>query len=151
MNLETQKHKTDWNPPITNHKSWPFEPVKVKFCFLRGPLRWLTAGKNAIISWLFNFTICMFVKSTVIKKCKAIFTLYQTGFAPARTPCWVQLCSHMRKVILARNGANARVPHKSLKWRDKYRIGVNNIAGLHMMSQRPCWWLRTKAFLSSGN
>ena len=25
------------------------------------------------------------------------------------------------------------------------------IAGLHMTSRRPCWWLRTKAFLSSGN
>ena len=26
---------------------WPFEPVRVKFCFLRGPLRILTAAKNA--------------------------------------------------------------------------------------------------------
>ena len=24
-------HKTDGNPPITNQKPWPFEPVKVKF------------------------------------------------------------------------------------------------------------------------
>ena len=61
----TDTHKTDWNPPITNHKPWPFEPVKVKFCFLRGPLRWLTAAKNAIVSWLLNFRILMFVKSTV--------------------------------------------------------------------------------------
>ena len=38
-NLETETHKTDRNPPITNQKPWPFEPVKVKFCFLRGPLR----------------------------------------------------------------------------------------------------------------
>ena len=60
-------------------------------------------------------------------------------------------CSDIRKVILARNGANARAPHKSLKWRDKYRIGVNTVAGLHPTSQWPCWWLRTKAFLSSGN
>ena len=50
----TETHKTDRNPPITNHKPWPFEPVKVKFCFLRGPLRWLTAVKNAIVSWLLN-------------------------------------------------------------------------------------------------
>ena len=55
----------DWNPPITNHKPWPFEPVKVKFCFLRRPLRWLTAAKNAIVSWLLNFRIHMFVKSAV--------------------------------------------------------------------------------------
>ena len=25
------------------------------------------------------------------------------------------------------------------------------IAGLHLKSRRPCWWSRTKAFLSSGN
>ena len=61
----TETHKTDRNPPITKHKPWPFEPVKVKFCFLRGPLRWLTAAKNAIVSWLLNFRIHMFVKSAV--------------------------------------------------------------------------------------
>ena len=59
----TETHKTDRNPPITNHKPWPFEPVKVKFCFLRGLLRWLTAAKNAIVSRLLNFRIHMFVKS----------------------------------------------------------------------------------------
>ena len=26
-----------------------------------------------------------------------------------------------------------------------------NIAGLHLTSRRPCWWSRTKAFVSSGN
>ena len=63
----TERHiKTHRNPPITNYKPWPFEPVKVKFCFLRGPLRWLTAAKNAIVSWLLNFRICMFVKSAVM-------------------------------------------------------------------------------------
>ena len=62
----TETHKTDRNPPITDHKPWPFEPVKVKFCFLRGWLRWLTAAKNAIVNWLLNFRIRMFVKSTVI-------------------------------------------------------------------------------------
>ena len=67
----TETHKTDPNPPITNHKPWPFEPVKVKFCFLGGPLRWLTAAKNAIVSWLLNFTIRVFVKSAV--KCKQKF------------------------------------------------------------------------------
>ena len=71
-NTETHKtdrnfhiYFTDRNPPITNHKPWPFEPVKVKFCFLRGPLRWLTAAKTAIVSWLLNFRIRMFVKSAV--------------------------------------------------------------------------------------
>ena len=31
----TETHKTDENLPITNQKPWPFEPVKVKFCFLK--------------------------------------------------------------------------------------------------------------------
>ena len=66
----TETHKRDRNPPITHHKPWPFEPVKVKFCFLRGPLRWLTAAKNAIVSWLSNFRIRMFVKSAVMTKKK---------------------------------------------------------------------------------
>ena len=38
----TETHKTDRNPPITNHKPWPFEPFKVKFCFLRGPFNRVT-------------------------------------------------------------------------------------------------------------
>ena len=62
----TETHKTDRNPPITNHKQWPFEPVKVKSCFLRGPLRCLTFAKNTIVSWLLNFRFRMFVKSAVI-------------------------------------------------------------------------------------
>ena len=70
----TETHKTDRNPPITNHKPWPFEPIKVKFCFLRGPLRWLTAGKNAIVGWLLNFTIHMFVKSAVNQHCFISYT-----------------------------------------------------------------------------
>ena len=36
----TETHKTDRYPPITNHKPWPFEPVEVNFSFPRGPLRW---------------------------------------------------------------------------------------------------------------
>ena len=61
----TETHTTDQNPPFTNHKPWPFEPVKVKFFVLTGLLRWLTAAKNAIVSWLLNFRIPMFVKSAV--------------------------------------------------------------------------------------
>ena len=76
-NIET--HKTDRNPPITNHIPWPFEPVKVKYCFLRGLLRWLTAAKNTIVSGLLNFRIRMFVKSAVKRvnskeKCLALFS-----------------------------------------------------------------------------
>ena len=39
----TLKHETNKsfrNPPITNHKAWPFELVQVITCFLRCPLRW---------------------------------------------------------------------------------------------------------------
>ena len=42
----TKQTKTDRNPPIKNHKPWPFELVQVNMCFLRGPLRWLTEQKN---------------------------------------------------------------------------------------------------------
>ena len=72
----TETHTTDRNPPITNHNSWPLEPVKVNFCFQRGPLRWLTATKNASVSWLLNFKICVFMKSAVI--CKPHWPLLQT-------------------------------------------------------------------------
>ena len=71
----TETHKTDRNPPIRNHNPWPFEPVKVNFCFLRGPLRWLTAAENAIVSWLLNFGIRMFVKFAVI-----LFHMYWNKF-----------------------------------------------------------------------
>ena len=74
----TETHKRDRNPPITHHKPWPFEPVKVKCCFLRGSLRWLTAVKNAIVSWLLNFRIRMFVKSAVIKYYKNFISLFIT-------------------------------------------------------------------------
>ena len=40
---DTETHKTDRNPLITNHKQWPFEPVEVNFHFLRGQLRWLAS------------------------------------------------------------------------------------------------------------
>ena len=45
-NAET--HKTDRNPLITDQS----QTAEVKFCFLKGPLRWLTARKNANVSWL---------------------------------------------------------------------------------------------------
>ena len=62
----TETYKTDQNPPIINHKPWPFERVKVNLCFLRGPLRWLAATKNANVSWLLNFRIHVLMKSAVM-------------------------------------------------------------------------------------
>ena len=60
-NRET--HKMDRNPQSQTMTFWTRE---VKFCFLRGPLRWLTAAKNAIVSWLLNFRIRMFEKSAIL-------------------------------------------------------------------------------------
>ena len=42
----TETHKTDRNPPITNHKPWPFELIEVNFCFPRGPPRWYNGSKE---------------------------------------------------------------------------------------------------------
>ena len=65
---QTLKHrKTQNGSKSTNHKPWIFELVKVNFCFLRGPLRWLTVMKNANVSWVLNFRIPVFLKSIVIK------------------------------------------------------------------------------------
>ena len=62
-NKET--HKLDRNPPITNHKPQPFEPIEVNFCFLRGLLRWLTAAKNTNVCGLLNFSIHMVLRRVV--------------------------------------------------------------------------------------
>ena len=94
INLETRKHKMDRNPLITNHKPWPFEPVKV-----RGLLRWSTAAKNAIVSWLLNFRIHMFVKSAVtaaqrLRKNKTNMASLFRNIPPKTllTFCWSSLC-----------------------------------------------------------
>ena len=72
MSLEPQKH-TKQIENWTNHKPWPFEPVK--FCVLRGQLKWLTSVKNANVSWLLNFRICMF-----LKKCSNILLRHRDCF-----------------------------------------------------------------------
>ena len=61
-------HKMDQNPPITNHKPWPFEPVGVNFCFLRVLLRWLMAAKNAYVSCLLDFRIWVFEKCSKLRQ-----------------------------------------------------------------------------------
>ena len=60
----TLKHRNTQNgSKSTNHKSQPM--TFWTCCFLRGPLRWLTAAKNVIVSWLLNFRIRVFVNSAV--------------------------------------------------------------------------------------
>ena len=79
----TEIHKTDQNSAITNHKLWPFEPVGVNFCFLRGLLRWLMAVKNSYVSCLLDFRICVFLESAVsldkIQRCNS--TLFKCFLA----------------------------------------------------------------------
>ena len=57
----TNTHKTNRNPPIANHKPWPFEPVEVNVCFLRGPLESakpskiiLSDGTEIFLQWFRN-------------------------------------------------------------------------------------------------
>ena len=95
-NRET--HKTDRNPPITNHKPWPFEPVKVKFCFLRGPLRCLTAAKNAIVSSLLNYRIRMFVKSAANLLLKTRF-LKKKSITPLKLYCETPPHGHLGNTV----------------------------------------------------
>ena len=57
----TENHKADWNPPIRNHKSWPFELVEVNF-FWGLLIRWLTAAKNTSVCWLLNLGVRVFLK-----------------------------------------------------------------------------------------
>ena len=52
----TETHKTDRNQPITNHKPWPFEPVKVKFCFLlKRSVKMIDSGKKSNRQLAFEF------------------------------------------------------------------------------------------------
>ena len=76
--LETEKH----TKRIEIHKSqtMTFWTREVKFCFLRGPLRWLTAAKNAIVGWVLNFRIHMFLKSAILI-CGPQSTLKRTIFS----------------------------------------------------------------------
>ena len=64
----TLKHRNTQNgSKSANHKSenMNFWTCKSKVLFPRGPLRWLMAAKNAIVSWLLNFRIRLFVKRAV--------------------------------------------------------------------------------------
>ena len=63
----------------------PFETVEVNFCFLRGPLRWLTAAKNANVSRLLKFRVLVFLKSAVKEHLKKQWLEF--------TPLWNLLCS----------------------------------------------------------
>ena len=56
------KHRNTQNgSKSTNHKPWPFEPMEVNVRFL-GPLRQLTAGKNANVSWFWKLRIRVLMK-----------------------------------------------------------------------------------------
>ena len=79
----TQTHKMDRNPPITNHKPWPFEPVIVKFCFLRGLLKMIDVSeKNAIVKAAFELQ-----NSHVCEKCS--YQIKCTTWTPVNVR-WLQ-------------------------------------------------------------
>ena len=44
----------DWNQPINNLKTWPFEPTKESTCFPRGSLEWVIETKNVNGSYIFD-------------------------------------------------------------------------------------------------
>ena len=58
---ENRKRRNGSKSTDHNQPTWTFEPVEASFCFLRGPLRWLTAEKNATIDWV-GFACCWKVK-----------------------------------------------------------------------------------------
>ena len=48
----------------------------------------------------------------------------------------------------------SRTRHQAASGSPRWRppdLEFRAVAGLHVTSQQPCWWSRTKAFLSSGN
>ena len=70
MKLVTQKHTKrieihQWEITKINMTLWSRWS---NFVFLRGNHRWLTAAKKAKVSWLLNFRVHMFLKSTVSPK-----------------------------------------------------------------------------------
>ena len=67
----TETHKTDRNPPITNHKPWPFEPVKVSVAKCRGS--WVVGRGRGSWVWVWVNVVCkkrVFQKKIKIKKSK---------------------------------------------------------------------------------
>ena len=79
---KTETHKTDRNPPITNHKPWPFEPVEVILYFLRGLLRWLASD-----IFLTRGSKCTSHRKTILISCflrghlKLLFSLFLCSFS----------------------------------------------------------------------
>ena len=70
MKLVTQKHTKrieihQWEITKINMTLWSRWS---NFVFLRGNHRWLTAAKKAKVSWLLNFRVHVFLKSTVVQR-----------------------------------------------------------------------------------
>ena len=115
-NTETQK--TGRNPLITNHKPWPLEPVDEKFFFLKGPLKWLTAAKNANAV---GFWTSVFVFLWKVQWQISVLTdlyLFLTDFAARIDYCKVDGGS---SVVHEPNGVNLRCkadgyPLATIRW-----------------------------------
>ena len=111
----TGTHKTDRIPPITNHKPWPFELVEVNFRFLRGPLRWLTAAKNANFSWLLNFRICVFLKRAVKDVAAVYMRNKKAGSARVTLPAGL---TFLHTNTMPRTAGSTRSRHDNQSMRD---------------------------------
>ena len=61
----TETDKEDRNPPITAHEHDFLTLLSQTFCFLRGPLQWLTAVKSVTIDCILNFRVRMLLKGAV--------------------------------------------------------------------------------------
>ena len=96
----TLKHRNTQNESkSTNGKShtWPFEPAEVKFCFLRGPLRWLMAAKNVIIN--LNFMIRMLLKSAVIQVHLQVVCRFVENMASHLLTKYITWCTSCQAVL----------------------------------------------------
>ena len=92
LNIKT--HKTDSNPPITDHKPWP---SSVTFDFLKIPLKWLTAAKKRKRQLAFEFQ-----RSPVFQKCSK---WKQTNSTYFRTENWITFSKTKTSVLFVSNNS----------------------------------------------
>ena len=88
--------------------------------------------------------ICNFIQTNKLYL-QAMFTLYRKAFAPPRKSYRIGL------LFTHKNRCGGAISVTKQSCAAPISKVESQIAGLHVTSRRPCWWSRTKAFLSSGN
>ena len=89
----TLKHeiiKRDRNPPIPNHKPWPFELVQANMCSLRGPLRWLTEQKKPNFAINTDRVFCFVLSCFCLFVCLFVLQQYSRRFNVRWNIFWEQ-------------------------------------------------------------